>query len=58
MDGEPVTKAKSQCKYLTKWEETYTYLMKSNVSQCHAFREICRMGFSVTRREKWQTCQT
>ncbi len=31
--GVPAKKAKSLCKYLSKWDEAYMYLMKSIVGQ-------------------------
>lgn len=34
-DGVPAKKAKRLCKNLTKWEETYPYLMKGNVGPSH-----------------------
>lgn len=46
MAGRPEKPKKVLCKYLSKWEEEFTFLKKSRLEN-HAFCVICRSDFSV-----------
>lgn len=55
--GVPAKKARSLCKYLTKWEEAYAHLRKSYVCQSNLFCKICHRDFGVSHGGKSDASQ-